>query len=84
MFSVGDRNVHNPIDQGGHWQQFGTPPILICVPQWLHRPCNAPTQFYRVSKKSSVKADLAMHSHVADVSGQCMSVSLINKNLKRE
>ena len=30
-----------------------------------------------VSKKPSVKADLAVYSHVVDASGQCMSVSLI-------
>ena len=49
---------------------------LINVPQWLHRPCNAPAQFYRVSKKLYVKADLANYSHIVDVSVQCMSVSL--------
>ena len=64
-------------DQDGHWQQFGTPPFLISAPQWLHRHCNAPTQFYRVSKKPSVKADLAIYSHIVDASEQCMSVSLI-------
>ena len=34
-------------------------------------------QFYRIGKKPSVKADLAIYSHVVDASGQCMSVSLI-------
>ena len=63
------------IDQEGCWQQFGTQPILISAPQWANRPCNAPTQFYRVDKKPSVKADLAIYSHVLDVSGRCMSVS---------
>ena len=62
-------------DQEGHWQQLVTPPILISTPQWLHMPCNAPTQHYRVDKKLSVKADLAIYSHVVDVSGQFMSVS---------
>ena len=51
--------------------------ILISAPQWLHRPCNAPTQFYRVCKKPSVKADLAIYSHLHDVSGQCTSVLLV-------
>ena len=60
-----------------HWQQFDTPPILNSAPQWFHRPCNAHTQFYRVGKKPSVKAYLAIYSHILDVSGQCMSVSLI-------
>ena len=36
-----------------------------------------PTWFYMVGKKPSVKADLAIYSHVLDVSGWCMSVSLI-------
>ena len=49
--------IHS-IDQNGHWQQFGTPPILIGAPQWLYRPCNAQTQFYRVGKTLSVKTDL--------------------------
>ena len=57
----------------GHWLQ----PILISASQWPHRPCNAPTRFYRVSKKPSVKTDLAIYNHVLDASGQCMSVSII-------
>ena len=48
---------------------------LISVYQWPHRPCNAPMWFYKVGKNSSVKADLAIYSHILDVSGQCMSVS---------
>ena len=64
-------------DQDGHWQQFGIPPILISAPQWLHMPCNAPTQLYRVRKKPSVKADLVIYSHIVDSSGWYMSVSLI-------
>ena len=50
---------------------------MIRAPQWLNRPCNAPMQSNRVSKKPSVKADLAVYSHVVDASGQCMSVSSI-------
>ena len=67
-------------DQDSHWQQFGTQPILISAPQWPHRSCNALTRFYKVGKKPSVKAYtvyLAIYSHVADASGQRMSVSLI-------
>ena len=64
------------IDQDGHWQQLGTQPIVISSPQWADRPCNAATQFYTVGKKLSVKADLAIYSHVVDVGGQCMSESL--------
>ena len=65
------------IGQDGHWQQLGTSPILIGVTHWLHKPCNAPTMFHRVEKKPSVKVDLAIYSHIVDVSEQCMSVSLI-------
>ena len=57
-------------------QQFDTTPILISALQWLHMPCNAPTWFYKVGKKLSVKANLATYSHILDVSGRCMSVSL--------
>ena len=60
-----------------HYQQFDTTPTLISAPHWPHRPCNAPIRLYRVRKKPSVKADLAMHSHTVDVSRQCMCVSLI-------
>ena len=49
----------------GHWQQSDTTSIQISAPQWLHRPCNTPRQFYRVHKKLSVKADLAIYSHIA-------------------
>ena len=62
------------IGKDGHWQQLDTTTILISAPHWLHRPCNAPTQFYRVGKKPSVKVDLTIYSHVVDVSGWCMSV----------
>ena len=65
------------IDQDGHWQQLGTQPILISAPWWANRSCNAPTQFYRVGKKPSVKADLSIYSYAVDVGGQCMSESLI-------
>ena len=75
MLPAGDKDVHKP--QDGHWQQFGTQPILISAPQWSHRSCNAPPRFYRVSKKPSVKAALAIYSQVDDASGQCMSASLI-------
>ena len=67
--------TNDRIDQDDHWQQFGSQPILISAPQWANRPCNAPTQFYRVGKPS-VKADLAIYSHAIDVGGQCMSESL--------
>ena len=76
-----DRDMCKPQDRS-RWplrcrQQFGTQPILISTPQWPHRPCNAPTWLYRVGKKLSVKADLAIYSQVVDASAQCMSVSLI-------
>ena len=69
--------TNHRIDRDGHWQQFGTQPILISAPQWANRLCNAPTWFYRVGKKLFVKADLAIYSQVVDVRGQCMSESLI-------
>ena len=47
---------------------------MISAPQWAHR---AYVIFYRVSKKSSVKADLAIYSHIVDASGQCMSASFM-------
>ena len=65
------------IDQDSHWQQFDTKPFLISAPQRSHRPYNAPTWFYRVGKKPSVKADAAIYSQVVDASGQGISVSLI-------
>ena len=64
------------IDRDGHWQQFGTQPILISAPQWACWPCNAPTRSYTVGKKPSVKADLAIYSQAVDVRGRCMSESL--------
>ena len=69
--------TNHRIDRDGHWQQFGTQPILISAPQWADRPCNTPTRFYRVGKKPSVKADLAIYSYAVDVHRQCMSESLI-------
>ena len=69
--------TNHRIDQNGHWQQFGTQPILISAPQRVNRSCNAPTRFYRVGKKLSVKTDLAIYSHAVDVLGQCMSELLI-------
>ena len=70
--------TNHRIDRDSHWQQPGIKPILISAPQWPNRICNAPTQLYRVGKKPSVKADLAIYSHVVDVSGQCMSESFVS------
>ena len=69
--------TNHRMDRDGHWQQFGTHPIMISAPQWANRPCNAPTQLYRVGKKPSVKADMGIYSHVFDVLGQCMREPLI-------
>ena len=68
--------TNHRIDQDCHWQQPRAQPILISAPQRANRPCNAPTQFYRVGKKSFVKADLVVYSHTVDVGGQCMNESL--------
>ena len=51
----------NRIGRDKHWRQFDMTPILISAPQWLHRSCNAPTQFYKAGKRPSVKADLAIY-----------------------
>ena len=69
--------TNHRIDQDGHWQQFGTQPILISAPQWACWPCNVPTRFYTFGKKPSVKADLAIYSQAVDFRGWCMSESLI-------
>ena len=70
--------TNHRIDRDVHWQQSGTQPILIGAPQWPKKTCNAPAWLHRVGKKPSVKADLAIYnSHAVDVSGQCMSESLI-------
>ena len=68
--------TNHRIDRDGHWQQSGTQPILISAPQWACWPCTAPTGFYTVGKKPSVKADLAIYSQAVDVRGRCMSESL--------
>ena len=68
--------TNHRIDRDGHWQQFGTQPILISAPQWACWPCNAPTRFYKVGKKLSVKAHLAIYSQAVNVHGRCMSESL--------
>ena len=68
-----DKNVHKPQDRLRWWlAAVWTQPILISAPQWANMPCNAPTWFYRVCEKLSVKADLAIYSHAVDVSGQCI------------
>ena len=54
-----------------------TQPILTNAPQWPNRTCNAPTRPYRVGKKPSMKADLAIYSHTVDAAGQCMSELLM-------
>ena len=70
--------TNHRIDQDSYWQQPDIQPILISTTQWASRPCNTPTQPYRVDKKQSVKVDLAIYSHAVDVCGQCMSESLNN------
>ena len=42
-----------------------------------NRSCNALTRFYRVGKRPSVKAHLAIYSQAVDVRRRCMSVLLI-------
>ena len=69
--------TNHKIYRDGHWQQSDIKPILISAPQWPNRTCNAPTRLYRVGKKPSVKAYLAIYSQAVDVHGQCMSESLM-------
>ena len=69
--------TNHKVDRDCHWQQSDTQPILISAPQWPNRTCFAPTCPYRVSKKPSMKADLAIYSHTVDAAGQCMSESLM-------
>ena len=69
--------TNHKINQDSHWQQSDTQPILISAPQWPNRTYNAPTRLYRVGKKPSGKADLAIYRHTVDAARQCMSESLI-------
>ena len=54
------------IDQNNYWQKFGTAPILIRAPQAM-QCTNAVLQGWL---KPSLKAGLAIYSHVVDVSVQ--------------
>ena len=59
-----DRNGHNPqIGQHSRWQ-LNTSQILNNAIHWLHKPCSTPTWFDRLSKKPSVKANLAIHVYL--------------------
>ena len=51
--------------------RLAPPTFLINAIQRPHRLFSAPLWFYRVGKKPSVKADLAIFSHVLGTSGQC-------------
>ena len=59
-----------------HWQQFSTPLILFSAPSGFTGPVMHQCSFTGLAK-SRLKAGLAIYSHKVDVSGQCMSVSLI-------
>ena len=63
-------SIHR-IGQDSHWQQFGTIHILINAIYWLHRPCSASSLLDRVKKKLSMKADLAIYTHMLGLPGQC-------------
>ena len=78
MLPVGNRDLHNPQDRSrwtlaAVWHHTDSDYCAPVAP-W---PCDATSWFYRVSKKPSMKADLTMYSHVLDISGRCMSVSLV-------
>ena len=72
---VTDMCTTHRMGQDGHCQQFDTTPTLISAPQWPHRPCNASIQPYRVGKKPSVKADLAMYMSVSLILGYKLDFS---------
>ena len=78
-FPVGNRMYTNHrIDRDGHWQQPGTNQIRLVLPSGPTGPAVMHRRGFTGSqKKPSVKADLAIYSHVADASRQCMSISLI-------
>ena len=65
------------IGQNSCWQHFGTTHILNTTVHWFHRPCSALSWFDMVSKEPSVKADLAIYSHVLGMSAQCWSVAIL-------
>ena len=77
MFPVGDRDVNNPQERSRRtlaavWHSINSDWCSPCsgfICPVMHQ-CS-----FRVSKKPSVKADLAIH--VVNTFGQCMSVSLI-------
>ena len=64
------------IDQDGHWQQFGTQPILISAPRGATGLAMHQLSFTGLTKSPFLKADLAIYSHAVSVGGQCMSESL--------
>ena len=52
--------------------------IIISAIQWLQRTCGGHSRFDRLEKSpSSVKADLAIYTHVLGVPGQYESVALM-------
>ena len=74
----GCTQIHR-IDQDSHWQQFGTPLILLVLPSSPTSPVMHQCSFTGLVKNSG-KAHLAIYSHVVNAAGhcgQCMSVSLI-------
>ena len=73
-FSVGDVDVHNPQDVKMDIGSTLAPHQLWLV---LTNGSTGPVMHQCSFKKPSVKADLAIYSHVLDVSRQYMSVSLI-------
>ena len=51
--------------------------VHACKSEVINERYCTPMQLCRVSKKPSVKADLALYSPVVDAYGQCMSVSFM-------
>ena len=68
--SISDKNRHNPqAMRDSCWQQFDMTHILNNAVHWLHKLCSAPLWFDMVGKMLSIKAHLAIYSHVVGMSG---------------
>ena len=78
VFSVGDRDVHNPQDRLT-WPlaAVGTPPILISDPNGSTGPVIHQCSFTGLTKRLLWKQTWQIYRCIVDVSGRCMSVSLI-------
>ena len=71
--SVSDRKRLNPQDRSRTVIGISLAPFTsLIVIHWPHRPCSASWWFDRVSKKPSVKADMAIYSRDVPTIGLTM------------